>query len=408
MPPSQQRNFQHLVLEVTWFGLALASTSRFLSVFAIRLGATPVQLGWLTALPFAVLLLSTTLSTRWRRHFSNSIQAIYLPSLGFRFVFLFPALTPLFPSQWQTPWLIFSAALAALPQGISNTIFVSMMREAVPQDKLTPLMSRRNIGMNITLGIAALGFGVWLENAPYPLNYQVMFLFAFLMALASHLQLMRVRVQPVKFSLPDRQNSVRPLQSPKFRITLLVAVLIYLSFFAIVPVTPLHLVESLGANEGFMALFGLAEISAAAVVSAFTNRLVQRIGNQRMIAFAMVGTCLAAIVLASAQDLRATLLAASISGASWTAATIGLFGLLYESTHDVADADMTRFITLYNQVMFCAAFIGPMIGSNLANLGIPLVTVMLAGASLRLLAGGIVYALDHHLPRLVSRLYPNH
>ena len=109
MPPSQQRNFQHLVLEVTWFGLALASTSRFLSVFAIRLGATPAQLGWLTALPFAVLLLSTTLSTRWRRHFSDSIHAIYLPSLAFRFVFLFPALTPLFPSQWQTPWLIFSA-----------------------------------------------------------------------------------------------------------------------------------------------------------------------------------------------------------------------------------------------------------------------------------------------------------
>ena len=113
----ERENAHHLVMEVAWFGLALAATSRFLSVFAIRMGATAADLGWITALPFIVLLGSTTLSTRWRSKFPDSIKAIFWPSLGFRFVFLFPALTPLFPPHLQPAWLILSAALAALPAG---------------------------------------------------------------------------------------------------------------------------------------------------------------------------------------------------------------------------------------------------------------------------------------------------
>ena len=41
MHNTERANFHHLVMEVAWFGLALATTSRFLSVFAIRLGRDP-------------------------------------------------------------------------------------------------------------------------------------------------------------------------------------------------------------------------------------------------------------------------------------------------------------------------------------------------------------------------------
>ena len=201
-------------------------------------------------------------------------------------------------------------------------------------------MSRRNIGMNIGLGIAALCFGLWLETAPFPLNYQVMFLFAFVMALCSQMQLMHVKVKPVPVAAPRRKSEFSPLRSHGFQKTLFVAVIIHISFFALVPVTPLRLVESLGADEGFMALFGLAEIGAAALISLFTSRIAHHLGNRRMVAFALLGTGAAALILASAQNLPVTLLAGAISGASWTAASIGLYGLFFESTHDVSDAEI--------------------------------------------------------------------
>jgi MFS family permease len=392
----ERANFHHLVLEVAWFGLALAATSRFLAVFAIRLGATPAELGWITALPYIVLLGSTALSTRWRSKFPDSIRAIFWPSLGFRFVFLFPALTPLFPTHLQPAWLILSAALAALPQGISSTIFVSVLKEAIPEDRLTPLISRRTVGMNLALGLAALAFGFWLELAPFPMNYQVMFLAAFALALISQIQLMRVRVKPMPIvQRREGETSAPPLQSTAFQKTLFIGVIIHIGFFAILPVTPLYLVQSLGAAEGFMALFGIAEIGSAATIALFTSRIAKKIGHRKMVGFSMVGTATAALIMALAHNLPITLIAGAISGACWTAATVGLFGTFVESTHDVPNTDMTRYATIYHQLIFIAAFIGPMIGSNLANSGINLMLVMLVGVALRLLASGAVLHIDH-------------
>ena len=228
-----------------------------------------------------------------------------------------------------------------------------MLREAVPEERLTTLISRRNLGMNIALGIAALSFGFWLELAPFPLNYEVMFVAAFGLALIGQLHLMRVRVKAVPiFNVPKHQSQAMPLQSPAFRKTLLIGVTIHIAFLSIVPVTPLHLVESLGAAEGFMALFGLAEIGAAAVVSMFTNRIAERIGYRKMVGFSMLSTAVSALILATAQNLPVTLIAGAFSGAGWTAATVGLFGIFTESTHDVPNADMTRYTTVYHQWLF--------------------------------------------------------
>jgi MFS family permease len=244
---------------------------------------------------------------------------------------------------------------------------------------------------------------MWLEHAPYPVNYQIMFLFAFVMALISHLQLMRVRVKPVPIAATSRSQSNRNvLKNLGFRKTLIVAVIVHASFFAIVPVMPLHLVRSLGATEGFMALYGLAEISAAGLIAMFTNRIVGYFGHQRMTALALAATAVSAVILGSAQTLSVTLLAGAISGAAWTAASIGVFGMLFESTREVPNTEMPRYTTLFNQVIFIAMFIGPMIGSGLVSFGLPVVLVILAGAVTRLLAAGSVAVSDDRAPRLNS------
>lgn len=398
-PDVERTNYYKLVVEVAWFGLAVAATSRFLSVYAIRLGATPVDLGWMTSLPFVVLLVSTTLTTWWRGKYADSIHAIYWPSLCFRLVFLLPAFTPFFPAHLQPFWLILSASLPALPQGVSTTLFVGMLREAVSQDKLVRLASARNLWMNVMIALAALGFGFWLEQAPFPLNYQVMFLAAFGLALVSHWFVMRIKVNPAPVA---RQQAARvafkpnlePLRSPMFSRAVITGVIIHIGFMSIVPVTPLHLVENLGATEGFMALFGIAELTAAALVCIFTNRLSARIGNRKMVGVAMFGTMIAAMIFATAQGLPVTLIGAAFSGASWTTAAIGLYGLFTEGTRDVPTEQMTRYTTLYHQIVYLSAFVGPMIGSNLANSGASLVMVMLVGALLRFMAGTSIMQLD--------------
>lgn len=398
-PNTERANFNHLVMDIAWFGLANAATSRFLSVYAIRLGASPADLGWITAIPFIVLLFSTALSGWWRQKFQDSINALFWPGFGFRLVFLLPAFTPFFPPEWQPAWLIMSAALPAVPQGISSTIFVVAIREAVPENRITGLMSQRSMWMNVTLGGAALLFGIWLEEAPFPNNYQIMFIAAFLAALVSQWHVSKVRVQASEYRMATSNQGPSPLKSRSFQWTIGVAALIHIAFFTLVPVTPLHLVNTLGATESFMAIFSIAELSAAALICLVTSRLVYRFGNGPLIGFSMIATALSGLILAMSTSLWPTLLAAALTGAGWTAATIGLFGLFVESTHDVPLEEMTRYSTAYHQMIFMASFIGPMIGSSLANAHVSLVVVMLVGAALRVFAGGAVLTVKQ-LPSL--------
>ena len=391
-------NFYHLVMDIAWFGLALPATVRFLSVYAIRLGATPTELSWLVSLPSLVLLLSAGLGNWWSRRYADPIRALFWPALAFRFIFLLPALTPFLPREWQPLWLILSVTLPALPQGVASVIFLVMMRQAVDDTRMTILLSRRSLAMNVTVALSGLAFGFWLEQAPFPVNYQAMFLLAFALALVSQLHLSKIQVQPAAIVQPSAQPAVRPWRSPKFHQVALVAAVTHVAFFAIFPLIPLHLVKNLGASEGFMALFALAELAAGALISTFAPRIVQRVGNRKMVALSMAGTGLAAGIVALAPNLYLTLRAAALSGASWTLVGMGIFGFFTESTP--ADV-LAPYTTAYHQVIFAVMFIGPLLGSSLANAGVNLPMVLLAGAAARFVAALLT---DHDTIERVERL----
>lgn len=388
----EQSNFHHLVLDIVWFGLAFPATSRFLSVYAIRLGAEANELSLLTSLPAIVLLLSASISNWWMSRYTNTMKALFWPTFGFRLVFLLPAFTPFMPPDFQPIWLILSLTLPAIPQGVSSVVFLVMMREAVNDKLMPPLLSRRSLALNATVGISGLALGVWLEKAPFPFNYQAMFVLAFLMALVSLWHVTQIRLLPLPAPNVTAVPAVSPWRSPDFLRVGFICAITHIAFFSVLPLLPLHLVNNLDASEGFMALFALAELAAGAVVAAFTNRAARWIGNRSLIALAMVGTSVGTLIVALAPSLNITLLAAALTGGSWTAAGIALFAFFSENT---PLERRSHYTTAYTQIIFLAMFVGPMIGSGLYNRGVNLVVIILTGAALRLLAGFLV---QMHMP----------
>lgn len=382
-------NFNHLLGDIAWFGLALAATSRFLSVYAIRLGATPADLGWLSSLPALFLLLSASFASWWSRRFGDPVRSIFLPGLGMRLLFLLLAFAPLLPLQWQPLWLILSVSLPAIPQGVASVTFLGIIRDSVEPSVMTRLLSLRQLALNITIAIAAVAFGIWLEQAPFPLNYQVMFLLAFAFSLMSLWHCIRIRlVVPVAVTPAAPTPVSNVWRSRSFQRFAIIAAGVHIAFFTIVPVTPLFLVNRLGGDEGYMALFALLELSAGAAASILAPRMNDRIGTRTMVALSMIGTAVAALVIAFSPNLYVALIAAVISGASWTAgAGVGLFRLFVDNA---PEGEMTGYSTAYNQVIGLSVFIGPMLGSMLANGGVDLVLVMVIGALLRLLVAPLV------------------
>lgn len=363
---SEQANFHHLVVDIVWFGLALAATSRFLSLYAIRLGASPDQLNWLAALPGIALLLSAGLSGWWRRRYPDTIQAIKLPGLSFRLVFLLPAFAPFFPPEWQPVWLILAVSLAALPQGIAGAIFIVLMRETVSAQRMTSLLSRRTLMMNLAIAAGALAFGVMLEKVPFPYNYQLMFGLAFLFTLMSYWHVVSVRViYPEPPPPPKRRDkAARIWHSPRFIQVAFITFIMHAAFFSVIMIAPLRMVEDLHAGEGFIALFGMAELIAGASVAVFTDRIIRSIGSRTLVAASMLATALSAGIIALAPSLELTILAALLSGGAWSAASIGIFAFLLENT---PEGDSTPAAVAFQQLIAAGIFIGPMVGNVLVD-----------------------------------------
>ncbi|NWG17786.1 MAG: MFS transporter [Chloroflexi bacterium] len=394
----EQSNFHHLILDIAWFGLAFPATNRFLSVYAIRLGAEANELSLLTSLPAIMLLLSASLSNWWMSRYTNTLKALFWPQFGFRLSFLLPAFTPFMPVDFQPIWLVLSLTLPAIPQGVASVVFLVMIREAVNEKRVTPLLGQRSLILNATVGLSGLALGVWLEKAPFPFNYQAMFVLAFLLTMVSMWHVTQVRLLPLPAPIMTADPAANPWRSPDFLRVGFVCGIAHIAFFSVLPLLPLHLVNNLDAGEGFMALFGLAELAAGAVMAAFTIRLAQWIGNRQVIALALIGTSLGALIVALAPSLHITLLAAALTGGSWTAAGIALFAFFSEST---PLEQRSRYTTAYTQIIFMGTFVGPMIGSGLYNLGINLVVIILAGAALRLLAALLT---QMHAPGWFRRL----
>ena len=49
-------NIIHYYFDIGWWGLYAGATAAFLSIYATRIGASPAQIGLLTALPSAISL----------------------------------------------------------------------------------------------------------------------------------------------------------------------------------------------------------------------------------------------------------------------------------------------------------------------------------------------------------------
>jgi MFS family permease len=379
---TEQANFRLLVADIAWFGLAFAATSRFLSVYAIRLDASPMQLGLLTGLPALMWLGSSVLASWWSHRYPNAVQALRWPTLGMRFVFLLPLFAPLFPAHLQVLWLILATTLCAIPQGVSNVIFMDMFRKAVPNpDHMTALLARRSLFFNILLATGALSFGLWLEAGPFPINYMIMFALAFGAGLMSYRACMKIRV-PDEHYTKQTAPRIRPWSRPEFRQVAMAAFVIHLAFTSVNAIIPLRLVQELNLNEGYMALYGMVELGAAALISLVAARAARALGSQGLITIGMVGTGLAALIIAVSSNPVVILAGAGLSGASWTlAAMVGLFRFFNERTP--TGEGSVQYAAAYNQSIGVALFAGPMLGSALATSGVSLVGVLLFGAVAR-------------------------
>jgi hypothetical protein len=278
-PDAKRRNIRLLYAELAWMAFPFAMEWWYLHVYAIRLGATPVQIGLLSAGRALFLVIGASLGNWWQGRFANIVQSVALPIFVARtLLYAGIALVPSLPVPFKVELLIGLAISAALPMGIAQAGFLGMLPAAVDKHDLARVVSRRSLLMNATILLALVIVGQLLEALVAPQNYQVGFGLACLASTLSWWNIRAIRV-PDSDAKTERARRVKVWSNPTFRRFALLILAANTSVFMAAPLVQLHLVRGLAASDGWISFFGITEMLAGALGTATLPWLQKRFSS---------------------------------------------------------------------------------------------------------------------------------
>jgi MFS family permease len=392
-PPREQHNRRYLYWDIAWFGVTSGIALNFLAVYAVRLGATEVQVGALTSAPALIsifwLIPAGQMVARQRHILKLLLWTLFLHRVGYLFMALLPWMLPV---SGVVSGLIALAALQAFPVGIANVGFSSMLPEAISKERLGRVVSIRNALIGATSTLTVLASGPLLAALPIPLNYQVLFLIAFLASMLSLYMVAQLDIPPKKQvplaaqGMADLLEGFRRFGADRrFVFFTLAAFVLHWGLFMAAPLFPVYWVRVLGASDSFISLIATLGNGTSVLGALAMDRVLRRWGNRRVVGFSMLGLALIPILTALSHTLP-PLLGISLLGGLFAA---GLNVCLFNALIQVApDADRARFIAIFSVLANIAVFAAPLSGSWLAEM-IGIAPAFFIAAAVRVLAGAM-------------------
>ncbi len=320
IPEKYRSNFLHLYFDIAWFGILSGTTVNFVNIYATRLGATPLQVGALTAVSAVVNLFLAIPAGHWigKRHTG---RAVFWSSVLFRLgYFLWIPLPWLFNEQGQVWALIVTTFLMAIPLTPLGVGFNALFAEAVPERYRARVAGTRNVTFAIAYMLSSLGAGYILKNTGFPEGYQIIFAIGAIGAALSSFDLYHIKpIQedalappppsieasaPKASLLRDMFASLRlDIWKSPFKNVLLALFFFHFAHYLSNPLYPIFNVRVLNLNDANLgngtALYYLSVLLASTQLS----RIVQRFGNKRVTGWGVAGMASYPLMLAFAQNV---------------------------------------------------------------------------------------------------------
>ena len=397
IPPEHRRNFLHLYFDIGWAGVLMGSLLTFASIYLTRIGATPQQLGWYTAIP-AVVTLVLALPAGWWLKDKQLDRAAFWSALFFRLFYLIWLPLPLLLAPTVQIRAILLVTLVMSGPGTFLAIsFNAMFATVVPLEWRNHVIGIRHGASALASITSSLLCGFILEWLPFTTGYQVVFGIGVVAAGMSTLHLWFVRgdrmvvadeggerpfrdfgrpgrIAALREALPDmslryllrrRQLSwprVATLQGGYGR----VMALVFFFFLALNLANPLYYpywVGELHFGDQLLSM-GTAVFYFCQFLSALQLRRISRLlGDRKTLALGAALLCAYPGLTALSSSPVAMLVAAGISGAAWGLAGGALLAYLYGV---IPDGERPRYLAWYSLLTNLAILVGSLLGPQIA------------------------------------------
>lgn len=390
----EQRNQRLMSVEGIGIGLAIG-VGTFLPVFLLRLGASDLLIGLLTAIPsLAGILLAMPVGEFLARQ-PHIVPWYSRARLSVLSCYALTGLVPFFFTSHRPEAIILIWALAAVPQiftGVSLTAVMGAV--AGPRGRLA-LASKRWSIFGLVSALTLVIAGQVLRRLEFPLNYQVVFISSAVGALISYITSSRVEL-PTSEVTTTRQPIGQVLRQ---HISVLRGSKRFLRFTASqfvfqwglllpVPLFPIYWVRSVQASDA--AISAISTVQTVVTIAAyFLWARASRLGKERhVLLVSSLGLSFYPLLTALTPRVEPLVLWAALAG--FFAAGVNL--VFFDALLGTCPAErQTTYIGMYQTTVYIAGLLAPVVGIALAS-AVGIVPALVLGTALRL-AGFVLMAM---------------
>lgn len=356
----------------------------FTSIFAIKLGASQLQVALLSSAPAMVSLLAMIPGAGLIDRQDKKKRLTFFFFFLHRLFFLTLATIPFFPPSIRAVILVTLVALMNFPGAISNVAWQSFISRIIPPRQRAEAFASRNKLMNLVGTAVTLMAGLVLDHIKFPFNYQIIFTLAFFIALIELKVFNRIEEpegknnfvseaeEPVG-SAGARVNRFRKLQRTLGEIlgeTRFIRYTLASAFFYFVwqvpwPLFNWYQVKVLGANNVWVSILNLMNTGGSLFGFKFWVNVIGKHGNLKALFYSSINIFIVPVVYAFSKNLYTIAAFNLLIGAIFSGVNLALLNTLLEVT---PEHRKTSYIAYYNTAITAATIISPLTGVSLLKI----------------------------------------
>jgi MFS family permease len=402
------RNIRYLYLEILLASALSAVILNFNSAFAIRLGASKEMIALMTSFPALVAAIFSIPSARFFEGRRNRRLWLFGSLTFIRGSYIMIALLPiLFPDRLTAAWFLIIWVIALnLPTIFFTNGWQALLGDVIPEDRRAYVISRRAILWSVGLVIISAVSGGLLDAlaGDFPLNYQLLYLFAFLISIWSNYYVSKIvvperpaRPRPTNRagtdSADDKRSTLEHPIRPSLRLRRMLfnTGIYHIGLTIAAPLFNVYYINQLGATDGWLGLNSAAGNAGVVFGYLLWERALRKRPYEWGIRWATTLTCVFPIGIALFPDFTVITLLNFFVNLMHPGVELSSFNLMLK----MADpAHRAVVMSWYNMVINISLFASPLVGTWLAGYpGIGIPGVLIIGGLFRIL-GNVLYRLN--------------
>ena len=399
-PSTTVYNERVMYAETLFTATSSAGAMSFISVFLVRLGAPSWLVGLYTSLPALVMILTVLPMGSFVQRQRSLVATLNWSRFVFRTIVGSFALLPWLPLTIAPYVLVGARCLVAIPGAALNVAGTTLMGQITTPNRRPRMLSTRSAIMGIFA--AAVGFlaGQWLDFAPYPLNYQLLFASAFLAGLGSVYVLSRLRLPETSPEVSEPAirprkriglSEVLPLikSAPAFRNFTIAAFVFRLGMSLPVALFPIYRVRTLGSSDAWIGILFTVQRLLSVLTYFALGRLASRRKYRRWLWVACPFMALFPLTTALATTPQMLLIPAAIGGIFSPGVNIFLTNTLFQVS---PEDQRPSFVAANSFLSSVTRFAAPLLGTALAG-ATSMQLAMIIASGLRIVGGFVFWRL---------------